>query len=492
LWPLGHSAQKNYRALARVGSISIILAGFLIFPGISQAVFDLSVTQIEGGFDLKFDKIETTDFKAVRQMRVRVNSDTGKPYRVFQQIIQPPATDQGRVLNPDQFKMYALQGSNSQGALIYRPEEPVSQAQTLVYTSNASGGNDTFQLVYTVTPKADQVPGSYYGRMSFILVPVDMALSQVVVNVQIYIELAAGSSAAADIVTNTGTDRIEIDTEKLQVTREGLLEGTWPQVHVKVSGPVGASYRIYQALEAGDVTSAEGYDFDLETITVNFSGARQGMLSAAATLREARQRQLIYTSDPQGASDEVTITYKPTENFRLSRAGLYRGRLVIFVESDQMGGPDSSTKKTLDVVLNVAPLFDIRVYSQDVEGVALRFGDVNYKGGPKSSENEIFVETNLGKPYGIIVKVGSPMVNQEGDKVPPEDFVMKVKDVVSEETPKSYAAEFVPVQEGEHPIFSSGSSGKSARMKVEYRLTMRPESRAGNYNTQIGYSLVLD
>lgn len=484
--------KRNMRQLSRIiFSAACCCCIISLVPATAQALFDLSVTQIEGGFDLRFGTLQPTDFKLARQMTVRVNSDIGKPYRVFQQMTQPLATPQGQPLDPSQFQMYALQGSNTRGTLIYRQEEPVDASQDLVYTSNTTGESDSFQLVYTIAPKNGQIPGSYYGRMSMILVPVDAVLSQVVVNVQVYVELTAGGSATVDIETNSGSDRIAIDTNDLRVTKEGL-EGTWPQVHIKVYGPLGASYRIYQALEQGDISSADGYNLDLEKVAVLFDGGREGTISAPATLKEARQRQLVYTSDPRGASDEVTITYKPGRDFRLERSGLYRGRLILFVESDQASASPELAKKALDVEFNIAPVFDIRVYSQDTEGVALRFGNVSFKSGPATSENEIFVETNMGKPYTIVQRVSSPMVSAQGDKIPAEDFVMKVKDVESDEVPKSYIQEFTPVKEGENTIFSSGPLGASAHLKVEYRLTMKPESKAGNYNSQIGYSVVLD
>jgi len=482
-----HKHQILWFVVSAVCCCSIIC----FIPAPAHALFDMSVTQMEGGFDLRFGTLQPTDFKLARQMTVRVNSDIGKPYRVFQQLTQPLSTPQGQPLDPSQFQMYALQGSNTRGTLIYRQEEPVDASQDLVYTSDAAGNSDSFQLVYTITPKVGQIPGSYYGRMSMILVPVDAVLSQVVVNVQIYVELRAGGSATVEIETNSGSDRIAIDTNNLRVTKEGL-EGEWPQVHIKVYGPLGASYRIYQALEQGDISSADGYDLDLEKIDVLFDGGQEGMISAPATLKGARQRQLIYTSDPRGASDEITITYKPTRDFRLARSGIYRSRLVIYVESDQVGASAELAKKTLDVEFNIAPVFDIHIYSQGIEGVALNFGDVSFKGGPVTCENEIYVETNMGKPYKIVQRVASPLVNEKGDKVPMEDFVMKVKDVESDEAPRSYLQEFVPVKEGENTIFSSGLLGASVHLKVEYRLTMTPESKAGNYNSQIGYSAVLD
>jgi hypothetical protein len=73
-------------------------------------------------------------------------------------------------------------------------------------------------------------------------------------------------------------------------------------------------------------------------------------------------------------------------------------------------------KKTLDVEFNIAPVFDIHIYSQGTEGVALRFGDVSFKGGPVTCENEIYVETNMGKPYKIVQRVASPWLMRKATK----------------------------------------------------------------------------
>ncbi|MFA5039546.1 MAG: hypothetical protein WC732_07705 [Candidatus Omnitrophota bacterium] len=463
-----------------------------VFPDTSCAVFDLSATQLEGGFDLRFGRVEPTDFKAVRQLTVRVNSDIGKAYRVFQQLIQPLSKDDGQLIDPGQFQMYALAGSNARGSLIYGQEEPVSEDRRLVYTSDSAGTEDSFQLVYTIAPKKDQLPGSYRGRMALILVPVDNAAeSQVVVNVQVYAELTTGSSAVAEMTTSSGSDRLSVQSKDFKITKTGL-EGAWPQIRIKIFGPLGAPYRIYQTLEGADMTSSEGYNFDLEAVKVVLSGGSKGAsVFSAGNLKEARQKQLLYASSPRGDSDEIVITYQPDADFRLARAGLYRGRLSISLETDEVSQAPPA-RKTFDLEFDVAPLFDIRVYSQETEGVSLRFGEVSYKSGPVSSQTQIFIESNLGKPYKVVQRVSSPMVNETGEKVPDKDFTMKVSEIHAQETPDFYIRDFQAVKEGEHIIFSSGPGGLSGDMKVEYRLAMGPDSPAGNYNTRIGYSLVLD
>jgi hypothetical protein len=95
----------------------------------------------------------------------------------------------------------------------------------------------------------------------------------------------------------------------------------------------------------------------------------------------------------------------------------------------------------------------------------------------------------MGKPYQIIQRIAGPMSNETGDKVPVADFTARVKDLETSEEPASYLKDAVPAKEGESVIFASGPSGKSVHFKVEYLLTMHPDSKGGNYSTRIGYSL---
>lgn len=476
---------------AKIGLL-LALFSFVFFfsPAISNAVFDLSITQSEGGFDLRFDRINPDDFKIAREMTVQINSDIGKPYRVFQQLTQPLISGDGKLLDPAQFQSYPLPNSNSTGTLVYRQELPVSTEQELVYASDDAGDADSFQLVYTITPKPTQIPGSYRGRLALILIPVETSTqTQYVTNVQIFVDFSGGNAAVAEIASANGTDILTIDSKDLQLTKTGV-EGTWPQVRIKIHNPVGSAYSIYQSLDTPELTSNEGYSFDLSRVNVVVQGGEKGAKAQTTTLKDARQPQLLYTSDPKGSPDEIAVVLSPDRSFRLEKAGFYRGRLSFWIQTDQT--QTQVQKAPFNIEFNVAPLFDIRVYSQETEGVSLKFGEVNYKSGPVASETDIYVESNLGKPYKVIQKVSSPMVNEAGQKVPAEDFIMKVGEAEVQEEPAFSIKDFAPVTEGEHVIFSSGPKGLSAKMKVSYTLKTGPDSPAGNYSTRIGYSLVLD
>ena len=455
------------------------------------AVFNLTATPSDGGFDLRFGRVSPTDFKVTKELTLRIISDIGKSYRVEQHVIQPLSTPDGTQIPSNQFKMYPLINSNSKGTLIYRQETPVSKFDRILYTSDGTGDNDSFKLIYTITPKEAQIPGSYYGRIAYVLVPIDSTQEQVVVSMSVYVEVAGGRTPVVEVIANSGTKRLTLSSKGMVLKkREAYQE--FPEVLVKIHSPLGTPYRIYQNLEAGGVRSGIGEEFDLSNVLFSVSGGEKGMITREGTLKEATNRQLLYVSDSLGSQDEFTITYKAGKDFRMQKADLYKGKLDFIIETEKGESFRTGIVETFDLELDIVSLFDIYVFSGGVEGVALQFGEVSYKTGPRTSESEVFIDSNLRKTYQIIQKVASPMINENGVKIPPEDFTVRVKDLEMTEEPKFYLKEAAPVKEGESVIFSSGPFGESIHFKVVYELTMRPDSKAGNYSTKIGYSLVLD
>lgn len=455
------------------------------------AAFNITALPAEGGFDLRFGRISPADFKVSKEITINVASDSGKQYRVLQKVIQPLALTSGAEIPNSQFKMYALLNSNTRGTLIYREETPVSDFDTVLYTSSPIGDSDSFKLVYTLTPSENQMPGSYYGRIAYILEPLDSTQAQVVITVNIYAELASGTTPVIEVTTSTGTNRLTLSSKDMGPKKEPSF-GVQSEVSFKVSAPLGATYRIYQSLQDGVVRSQEGDEFDLSNLSFAITGGDKGSATKEGSVRDASGRQLLYVSDSHGAPDEFTMTFIPGKNFRLAKPGLYKGRLDFIIETDSGTFFKNGVFQSLDLELDIVPLFDIFVISGGTEGVSLKFGEVSFKTGPKKSEVEIFVESNLGKPYQVIQRVASPMINENRDKIPQEDFTVRVKDLDVRQEAKFSLNEPAPAKEGETVLFDSGFLGEGTHFKVEYQLTMRPDTKPGNYSTKIGYSLLLE
>jgi hypothetical protein len=470
---------------------SVLQLTLLFFPFSSYAVFNLTASPTEGGFDLRFNRLSPGDFKQVKEVELRVNSDIAKQYRILQRVVAPLSTSDGTTIPSEQFRMYPKVNSNTAGTLLYREEAPLGQFDTVLYTSNSIGQNDSIRLVYTLTPEENQTPGSYYGRIAYILTPIDSTQSQTVVTLNIYVDLGAGNKANIEVGTASGSSRLYFTSKGM--TQDNVVGLEQPvEIFVKVHYPLGSTYRIYQDLSDASLMSVSGQELDLTKILFSAKGGERGTVTKEGDLKSVASRQLLYISDPIGAPDEFKVTYKSSDDFRLQTTGFYRGRLNFVIEKEQSSNPAPQVVKTFDVEIDIVPLFDINVYSQGQKGVSLRFGDASYKTGPKTSDVDIFVETNMGKPYQVIQKVLSPMVNEGGDKIPQKDFVVRVKDIGEAIEPKFYLKDTAPVKEGETAIFTSSAAGESAHFKVEYQLTLRPDSKGGNYSTHLGYSLALN
>lgn len=478
----------NKRTLFPFGLLLFSL--FFILPSVSYAVFNLTVLPSQGGFDLRFQRLAPGDFKQTKEVTLTVTSDIGKQYRILQKVTTPLATADGTEIPASQFKVYPLINSNSRGTLLYQEEVPVSEFNNVFYTSDGTGSSDSLKLVYTIAPSPNQVPGSYYGRLAYILTPIDSTQSQVVVNINVYAEFSGSGVPVVQVSTSTSSKRLTLTSKGMgpkesQTYREPL------QVSFKIPAPVGSVYRIYQSLENGSLVSGAGDEFDPSKVLFSVTGAEKGTPGQEGDLKSASTKALLYVSDPGGGTDEFTVVYAPAKDFRLQKAGLYRGRLNFIIETDKgVSGPQ--VLQSLDVEIEIVPLFDIYVYSGGEEGVTLKFGQVSYKTGPKTSVSEVYIESNMGTPYQVVQKVSGPMMDEAGNKVPAEDFTAQVKEVQGEEEPGPYLKDAAPVKEGETMIFASGLKGSSAHFKVEYTLKMRPDSKAGNYTTRISYGLALN
>lgn len=467
----------------------VLLLNFFVVAQ-AFAAFNLSVEPVGGGYDLRFQRLSPEDFKQTKEVLVRVSSDIGRQYRVFQRIARPLSSNDGREIPSEQFKMYALPGSNSRGTLIYREESPVNQFDTMLYSSDPSGTGDSFKLVYTLSPVQRQLPGTYQGRISFVLIPIDSSQSQIVVTLNVYAELAGGLNPVFELKTQDHSGRIHLAPQSDQTLRERVDS----IVAIGVQSPVGAAYKIYQQLDGSGIVSAEGDYFDLSKVGVSFSALQKGRLGQPETLYQARTKELIYASDENGSPDELKVVYAPSDDLRLMKAGRYRGRISFVAEIEGAQGMKLIPIRTLDIDIEIPALFNLMVSSPDGrQGVNLQFGDVSYKTGPKTSEVIISVETNMKRPYKVIQRVASPMVNEFGDRVSEEDFKFWVKEVDDKiSTPRLVLFDPRPVAEGDTVIFASSVRGEETKFKVVYELTMRPDSKGGRYDAQIGYSLLMN
>jgi hypothetical protein len=478
--------MKIKQVLSRI----LFMGTLLLFNQIEPcfAAFSLSVDPYEGGYDLRFGKLDAQDQRAVKEVTIRITTNIGKQYRVYQRVEKPLSTPDGVEIDRDNFKMYTLINSNTRGTLERIEEFPVMSSDTVVYTSDVAGEADSFRLVYTLQPSPGQVAGSYNGRIVFILIPIDSAQEQVTDTLNMYADLT--NEGAVELTTNTGFKTIRISSSDLDKSAS-----EYPAVLLSVKGNLGARYRIYQQLGEAVVRNNRGENFDLSQVAYKI--IESGATAKTGDMTELKSRMLVYTSDETGTGEDIAIRFEPKKDFPQQGVGVYTGVINYYLELDQTRTTvEPGLIDSVNVEFDIEPIFKIVASSlaedsKPIEegAVNLQFGNLNYKAGAKESKVRIRIESNLNKPYLVTQKVLTPLQNEQGDKLPNEffTFVLEKTDDIAGEL--KFDGETVITPDKDMALFVSDTDGNGDEFEIIYKLSVTADTQGGDYSTGISYSL---
>jgi hypothetical protein len=454
-------------------SQKLILALFfaLLFPVYSSAaVFSLSVRPYEGGYDLRYGKINPSLGRVNRELTVNIDSDIGKQYRLVQTLLEPLMNAQGDTIALNNIYVYGIRSSNKTGTLQVEEGVTASLGRQVIYTSSTSGESDAFTLVYGINLSNEVKAGSYRGRLSFSLEPIGSEQSSVNSILNVFVDVDIESSIK--ISTPTGSKSIVLKPAK---------EGEDPATDVifEIQGGLGSQFRIIQIAGEQPVT-ADGLTLDYGC--VNFIGrdATKGMVINELTDLSDKQ-QIIYTSSLSGEADSFIISYRLAAGDQ--KAGRYRTNLKYLLEI-----ADVSSNRVIDsVILEIdnPRIFDL-VVSSDTGGL-VQFRDIKPLQLPKKSEVTINVNSNIGKKYQVSQKVNSDLTNKEGDVIQEKNFTLTLESLSTKGQFK--VADKSAVSKGESLLMVSDSVGSSDKFKINYELSLPADYRAGDYSTRITYSL---
>ena len=485
--------NKRLSSLIKIFSICAAVAFFSLLCSIQPcfAAFSLSVEPYEGGYDLRFGRVDTQDVKIIKEVTIQVTTNIGKQYRVYQRLDKPLITPDGVEIDRNQFKMYILTNSNTRGTLERIEEFPVMLSDTVLYTSNTAGEGDSFRIVYTLDPSINQVAGSYYGRILFIARPIDSTQDEEVETLQMYADLS--NEGSVEVSTDSGFKSIRISSRDLD---KDIIQQ--PSVYISVKGNLGTTYRLYQKLGDSLIKSSSGEQFDLKKVVYEASDANSGAIIKRGDLSELKRKFLVYVSDNLGSSNEITIKYGPSEDFSQQKANLYTGTINYYLELDRASAAiESGFIDSVDVGFDVEPIFRIIATSifeggkvATYEGsVLLQFGEIGYKSGVKESKVRIRVESNLGRPYLVTQKLTGTLQNEEGYEIPKELFTFELEKQVDTTGRLKLDAEVVVETDKDVALFVSNGEGDSDEFDIIYKLKVTSDTREGNYNTGLSYSL---
>lgn len=193
--------------------------------------------------------------------------------------------------------------------------------------------------------------------------------------------------------------------------------------------------------------------------------------------------QRIYTSGIDGAADDyLTLTYS-LGDLSGKKPGKYKTRVQYLWEE----AATQSKIDTIELTVENDRIFNLIVSPQDQKS-EIEFRDLKPLGQPKASEVILEVVSNTGKPYQISQEISGGLANKSGVQIPARYFTMRTENINAKGNP--LFPDKQEVKKGNTIVFVSDSAGSPARIKVIYELTSPMDVGAGDYSSNVTFSLL--
>lgn len=464
-------------ATAAIRFVSLVIPALVIcfnifLPRSCADTFNLSFSLTEGG-----NRLELSQQTLSKGVKIAVNSDIATRYEVAQRIVQPlESRDVPGLAIRDNFVVRGIGGSNRFGSLrVMTGDTPVRPEDT-IYVSDNAGDPDSFTLVYTLSRPQDITPGDYYGRIGYTLNPIGSNKQSITQILEVYVSISkdsAGIKPQIEITTPDGSKQITLNSRRLDTRSAAAI--------IKINGKFDRPFAIKQYL----VQAAEALDgrrLDYEAVNFFVGNAENGIAVAERTPLSSAPQE-IYSSDPRRGIDNTLAVNYSLSDLAGQKAGKYRTRIQYLV--NQMGAETRIDSLSLDI--DIEPVFELIVAPQD-QKYAVEFRDIKPSGPPKRNEITIEVKTNKGKRYQVVQDIHSQLRDKEGRVIPGKYFTFQTQGLGSKGQLNFSVKE--EVKSGSKILFVSDESGSPAKFKVIYELGCKEDVRAGDYATNVTYSLL--
>lgn len=450
-------------------TVILILGGiFLLLPWTGFSAFDLSVTPYEGTSSLNFGRI-TPGSSVNKEVKLRILSTQEVQYQLRQQLLDPLVNEKGQQLERTALQFYTLRGSNSQGSLHQDSPFPLSLSEQTIYTSNPQGDSDSFIVVYTVEPQKLNVSGKFSGRILYTLRPISANISPKTVILNVYLEVETGIKVSLE--TSSGGNFLRLSSGSPQRSRG--------YVKLELSGAGISPLQVYQRLE--DFARNEKQEpLPEEVLKFSVSSTQKGKVYYPAD--SLLERKSILLGESEGRKNTFVINFSLEPQGKSLKAGLYKTRIYYDIYSE-----DFQKTFPVDLEIEIKPIFDIEISSSSSNLIS--FSNLKPNLPPQQREVVVRVKNNLERPYEVVQNVSSLLTNEEGVVIEEKYFQMRIEKP-KEEKGEVKIRDFTPVKPGAMRIFSSDDKGSPSEFKIIYRLEVPFNLRAGNYRTNISYSIL--
>lgn len=420
----------------------------------------ISVSSYEGGTRLNFGNVDASTVIS-RELEIAVTSQDNVAYQVRQIILHPLTSRKGETLRDDVLSFYTVRGSNARGSLYKTIRQPLSFKDEILYASDSQGTSDSFKLIYIFDGKKLKTPGSFYGRISYVL------------------ETRQGQSQTAifDIEFNAQLE-LEVNVEMLgrplRLSTKSETDGCG-YVDFHITASAGRELDLYQRPEIFP-SNFRGVALPQGSIKFFISDSlkRKGEYKNPTAIE--KKELLIYTSGE--GSDSFRINFIiDREMLKDIASGTYAGKLIYRLQEE---GREKVIPVDIEVI--VEEVFDMKITSE-----GLSFHNIKPDSLPQEKSVLIEVKNNLQTAYQISQTVSNPLTDSEGNTIAAENFSMRGE--LLEGQGEVMFTQFEPVEIGEEIIFVSGSRGTDSSLRIIYRLSPSIDILAGKYSGSVTYSL---
>jgi len=242
---------------------------FLSFHLPCEAAASITVSPKDGSNNVRFGREDVTAGVS-KEVRIRVNSSTGKQYQVFQRILDPFINERGEMLDAQVVRYNATIGSNSTGTLYGQGLDALAAVDQLLYSSNGNGDSDAFTIVYRIDRDRITSSGRYQGKLLLTVRSADGG-SPSEVFLDIFIDVF--SDYQVDVRSDRGDTFLRLTTDPVTGRSDATVE-------VTISGYVGPMLKVYQEV-AAPFKAQTGAEIDLKAIQV-YAVDSQGTGSGAS------------------------------------------------------------------------------------------------------------------------------------------------------------------------------------------------------------------
>ena len=150
-------------------------AALLTVPAPAGAEVTLQVTSVQGvsSSEVDFGTARSVGPAAelgveglVRQVRLSISSDSGRPYRVVQRVNGPWSGPGGAEI-PLSAVRFSISETQTGGTNRFPGPTPLSPGEQEIFLSNASGSSEQLVITYAVQMPAGQRAGPYRTTVSY-------------------------------------------------------------------------------------------------------------------------------------------------------------------------------------------------------------------------------------------------------------------------------------------------------------------------------------